>query len=235
MKLRLIGHAQTRAFRCIWMLEELGLPYEHLQAMPASKAVLEQNPSGKVPALVVSQDSSAGFPSSYVVTESAVINTFLGDRFPDSRLVPRHLSHERMQYDQLVMAIMTELDASALWIYHKHVTLGKFFGYVPETEEVSKNQFAKLNDVISIQLKKSNGPFLLGAQFTAADILYGHCLDWAKANGWADIIQSETIASYMEAYRKRPAYNRARAFRKDKTEGVIQRIPNEDPNLKSSL
>ena len=31
---RVIGYGGTRAFRVLWMLEELGLPYEHERLMP---------------------------------------------------------------------------------------------------------------------------------------------------------------------------------------------------------
>lgn len=214
MKLRLIGSAQTRAFRCVWMLEELGVPYELIPAMPSSKDAFEYNPSGKIPALVVTEDEPKQNEASFVVTESAVINTFLGDRFPDSGLVPKFLSRERIVYDQLIMSIMTELDATSLWMHRKHVALGKFFGYIPEIEKASAQEFQRMNGTIAKQLQTSGGPFLLGTQFTAADILYGHCLDWAKLNGWnITPSSSDAVEAYMKTYRARPAYKRAKEIR----------------------
>ena len=219
MKLRLIGSAQSRAFRCVWMLEELGVPYELIPAMPSSKEAFEHNPSGKIPALVVTEDGAKQNESfSFVVTESAVINTFLGDRFPDSGLVPKFLSRERIVYDQLIMSIMTELDATSLWMHRKHVALGKFFGYIPEIEKASAQEFQRMNGTIAKQLQTSGGPFLLGAQFTSADILYGHCLDWAKLNGWntaasKSSLSDSVVETYMKTYRARPAYQRAKEIR----------------------
>lgn len=214
MKLRLVGNAQTRAFRCIWMLEELQIPYELSQAMPGSKEILAYYSSGKVPALIVNDENGDNKRVEYVVTDSAVINTFLGDRFPESALVPKFATPQRIVYDQLVMNIMTELDASALWVHRKHTMLGKFFGYIPQIEKASLQQFTKANDYLAMQLKKSGGPYLLGKQFTAADILYGHCLNWAKSNGWGDAMESDTVAAYMRTYRERPAYQRTREISK---------------------
>lgn len=42
-----IGTVRTRAARVLWMLEELGLPYEHLAAAPRSEGVTAFNPAGK--------------------------------------------------------------------------------------------------------------------------------------------------------------------------------------------
>ena len=63
-----IGNAQSRAARVLWMLEELGLPYEHVGVKPHASEVNAFNPSGKVPVLLVD-----GAP----VTDSTAINQYL--------------------------------------------------------------------------------------------------------------------------------------------------------------
>ncbi|MDP5349379.1 MAG: glutathione S-transferase, partial [Paracoccaceae bacterium] len=45
-----IGGTQSRAFRVMWMLEELEQPYKHIAAKPHSPEALAANPSGKIPA-----------------------------------------------------------------------------------------------------------------------------------------------------------------------------------------
>ena len=153
-------------------------------------------------------------PLSYAITESPVINTFLGDRFPDRCLVPKPLSHDRLLYDQLIMKIMSELD-EPLWMNRKHTELGKFFGYIPEIKEASLRQFKRADKIIARELESSGGPFLMGSQFTAADILYVHCLDWAVKNGWQDSLRSEMVVNYLNICRERPAYQRARELRRN--------------------
>ncbi len=46
-----IRSTKTRAFRVVWMLEELGLPYQHDPSGPRPEAARARNPSGKVPTL----------------------------------------------------------------------------------------------------------------------------------------------------------------------------------------
>ena len=66
---KVIGKAQTRTFRVLWMLEEIGQPYEHLPVAPASAEAKTYNPLGKIPALV---DGAA------TLTDSVAIMTYSG-------------------------------------------------------------------------------------------------------------------------------------------------------------
>ena len=65
---RAYGHVRSRAFRVLWMLEELGVEYEYINHRPASEAMKSINYSGKVPALEV---------DGTVITDSAAIMNFL--------------------------------------------------------------------------------------------------------------------------------------------------------------
>jgi glutathione S-transferase len=103
---KLLGPASMRTFRCLWMLEELGLPYEHVSsAMPLSKQVQQYNPLGKVPVLLMvmmyptkpnttrngdeDDDDDTAIPTTTTTTtddtvvasiyESSAITTYLGD------------------------------------------------------------------------------------------------------------------------------------------------------------
>ena len=49
--LKVIGTRKSRAFRVLWMLEELGVDYQHNPTMPRSSHALASNPSGKLPTL----------------------------------------------------------------------------------------------------------------------------------------------------------------------------------------
>lgn len=78
MPLTLYGSPRTRASRCLWMLEELGLPYEHVPLNPVvgqtrTPAYLAINPLGKVPTLV---------DAALILTESTAINIYLAERQP---------------------------------------------------------------------------------------------------------------------------------------------------------
>ena len=74
---QLYGHARSRAFRCLWLLEELGIPYEHHPvrfdtAEIHEPAYLAINPNGRVPAL---RDGEL------VIWESLAINHYLVDKY----------------------------------------------------------------------------------------------------------------------------------------------------------
>ncbi len=73
--LTLYGTANSRAFRCLWMLEELGCQYEHVPvdfAGGSRKAdYLRLNPNGRVPCLVDGE---------LVLFESLAINLYLARR-----------------------------------------------------------------------------------------------------------------------------------------------------------
>lgn len=51
-ELKIIGAAAFRTFRNLWMLEELGVVYTHVNAMPRSPEANAVNPFGKIPALI---------------------------------------------------------------------------------------------------------------------------------------------------------------------------------------
>jgi glutathione S-transferase len=179
--LHLMGPAWTRTFRCLWMLEELGVPYEHVDAQPVSRRVKKFNPSGKVPVLLEYEDRSISTSNndqpSFVLTESVAINTYLGDCYDVHKLalVPAVGTRERAIYDATVCSILSELDAQSLWIHRKHEGMGQYFGYIPDAVEHAAQHFQRMNGQVAQQVVTSGGPYLLGAKFTAADILYVHC------------------------------------------------------------
>ena len=169
-KLTLLGPASMRPFRCLWMLEELGLQYKHIpKALPQSRFVKKYNPLGKVPVLLIhdsgeqesgndhQQDSVEQDPS-FVLYESAAIVNYLGDNFAatnnnDSIYIPQVGTNERGIYDQTLYMIVSELDSQGLWIHRKHETMGKYFGYIPDAVQHAKEYFNKTNDTLIQQLK----------------------------------------------------------------------------------
>ncbi|KAG7355416.1 glutathione S-transferase, C-terminal domain containing protein [Nitzschia inconspicua] len=213
---KIMGSANFRTFRCLWMLEELGIEYEHVpSASPQSEQVKKYNPLGKVPVLIEDNE--------FALYESGAILTYLGDRYDANNnsgnkklsppLVPRAGTRERGLYDQTMSVLLTELDAQGLWIHRKHEALGGIFTFIPEAVEHAKKYFSKTNRVLLQQIK-NQGPYLLGPAFSGVDIVYIHCLDWSKSIGWNDRWKDDpTLQGYLELCKSRPAYIRTKQIR----------------------
>jgi glutathione S-transferase len=82
--LRIYGWKRSRAVRCMWVMEELGLEYEQIPLNPhagetRNPEYLALNPTGKIPTLV---------HDGFVLSESAAINIYLASNFPGT-LWPR--------------------------------------------------------------------------------------------------------------------------------------------------
>ena len=80
--LRIYGWKKSRAVRCMWVLEELGLEYEQIPLNPhagetRTPEYLALNPAGKIPTLV---------HDGFVLSETVAINWYLASSFPGTLL-----------------------------------------------------------------------------------------------------------------------------------------------------
>jgi glutathione S-transferase len=191
----LIGLTQTRALRVKWTLEELGLPYMQIPAKPQSDVAKEHNPSGKVPALIV--DGAA-------LTDSVAIITYLADKHNGLTLKAGTLGRARQ--DGFTHFVLDELDA-ILWTAARHSFVLPDDKRVPEVKTSLKWEFERSEALLVSQM--GDGPFLMGAEFTIADILLGHCLDWAIGAKFG--ISQRRLKEYLITLHARPAYKAARA------------------------
>ena len=191
----LIGLTQTRAMRVKWALEELGLPYTQLPAAPRSDEANEHHPSGKVPALVV---------DGATLTDSVAIITYLADKHNGLTFKAGTLGRARQ--DGFTHMILDELDA-VLWTAARHGFVLPEDKRVPEVKASLKWEFARSEEVLVSQM--GDGPYLMGEEFTIADILLAHCLDWAIGAKFG--ISQPRLKSYLNTLHERPAYKAARA------------------------
>lgn len=226
-KLTLYGDLNMRPFRNIWLLEEIQVPYTHVVCKPWSRVAKSIHPLGKVPALLVEVwhhkydgsgdgDSKDEKNSSFVVLESAAINTFLGDlarELPSQvlinttmpLLVPPPATQQRAKYDMLSMFVMTEIDSQSLWIERKHGQLSDVFGDAPAAVIEAKRQFDNALNVMVGEIITNNhgrtgdarddGEYLLSAGFSAVDIIFAHCCFWAQQIGWLEKKRSVIASS----------------------------------------
>ncbi len=187
-----IGAKATRAVRVLWMLEELGQPYSHNPAKPQSDSVVEMNPAGKVPVLVV-----AGTP----ITDSTAILQFLADKH--GALTYAAGSLERARQDSLTQFLLDEFDA-ALWMAARHSFI------LPEAlrygaiKDSLKWEFQRSQK--TLVLRMGDGPFLMGERMTVPDIIAAHCGIWAATAKFP--VSEPVLSAYFARMRARPALQR---------------------------
>ena len=187
----IIGSPTSRAFRVMWMLEELGEPYTVRKEQPRSEAVMALNPSGKVPVFI---DGDA------VITDSTAIMTYLADKhgaltFPAGTI-------ERAKQDALTHCILDEIDA-ILWTAARHSFILPEEKRVPAIKDPLMWEYARN---ISRLMEHMDGPYLMGETFTLADIILAHCGSWARAAGFPT--DNARFVEYIKACRARPAFQK---------------------------
>lgn len=187
----IIGSPTSRAFRVMWMLEELGEPYKVQKEQPRSDAVKALNPSGKIPVFI---DGDA------VITDSTAIMTYLADKhgaltFPAGTI-------ERAKQDALTHCILDEIDA-VLWTAARHSFVLPEEKRVPAIKDPLMWEYARN---ITRLMEQMEGPYLMGETFTLADIILAHCGSWARAAGFPS--DNERFVEYIKACRARPAFQK---------------------------
>ncbi|QFT98743.1 Glutathione S-transferase [Roseovarius sp. THAF8] len=186
-----IGSKASRAFRVLWLLEELGVDYDHTPAGPRSAEAVAANPSGKIPALRV---------DGAVVTESVAIMSFLADRH--GALTHKAGTLERARQDALAHQILDDVDC-ALWMAARHTFVLPEDKRVPEVKETLKWEYeaniARLSEALE-------GPFLMGEKMTVPDILLVHCLRWAEIAKFPE--PGKVLAEYRARLEAREAFRK---------------------------
>ncbi|SFM05836.1 glutathione S-transferase family protein [Shimia aestuarii] len=188
-----IGNIASRAFRVMWMLEELGQPYEFSPEKPHSERVRSLNPSGKIPIL---KDGDA------VISDSTAILTYLADKH--GALTYPAGTVERAQQDSLTHQILDEIDA-VLWTAARHSFV------LPEDKRVSDVKPSLMweysRNVANI-MARAKGPYLMGDMMTIPDIILTHCGGWALSAKFPT--DNAEFKTYLKNARARPAFQKLR-------------------------
>jgi glutathione S-transferase len=179
------------------MLEELGQSFETklLSFGPEMKtpAYLALNPMGKVPTLV---------HDGVVITETAAIIAYLADAFPEAGLAPELSSPARGAYYRWLFFGAGPFEAAATNNYLKVEVQPKqesFVGY---------GSFKLVLDTLESAL--SQGPYLLGDQFSAADVYIAAQIGLGLRFG--SIEPRPAFHAYYQRLSARPAALRAAAI-----------------------
>ena len=196
-KLTLYHAAPSRSSIVRWMLEELGEPYE-LQLLSLAKGEQHQpshlavNPMGKVPALK---------HGDVVVTEAAAICTYLADEFPQARLNVPIGDPRRGPYLKWLFFSPSCIEPA--------MTDRAFpRAEQPRRGTLGYGDFDTVTNVVANGVEP--GPYLLGEQFTVADVIVGSTLRWGLMFGL--LPTRPEFMAYVGRLEQRPALQRATAL-----------------------
>jgi glutathione S-transferase len=189
----------SRSSVVLWMLEEVRQPYD-VELLSLSKGenmkaeYLAVNPMGKVPTLV---------HKGVAITEVAAICTYLADEFPDAKLAvptgtPRRGVYLKWMFFGPGCLEPAVTDRAAP---RKDPARRAMLGY---------GDFDTTMNVIADQVTRA--PYLMGDQFTAADVLIGANLRWGMI--FKIIPERKEFVDYVARLTAREASQRAEA--KDK-------------------
>jgi len=191
-----VGARGSRISRVLWMLEELGVPYEFVEVGRRSAEAYALNPSGKVPILIDGE---------LKITDSAAICVYLADKHADVGMGAAPGLAGRAEMDSWMHFAQSEFEAP-LWNKLRHRFLLPVELRVDVGPAVA-HDFA--NEVKALDGRLGDGTFALGNRFSAVDVLLGDIGAWARGGRFP--IDSERVNAYLDRVLSRPARARAQA------------------------
>ena len=203
----------SRSQRVLWLLEELGLPYEvrlykrDPQTMMAPPELRRVHPLGKSP--VISDGD-------VTVAESGAIVEYLLDAYGDGRLRPPAGSAERRRFTYwLHFAEGSAMPPLLMKLIFDQVRKAKVpFFIKPVVKGIAdKVTSAYIAPNLEAQLAFMEGelagqPWFAGSEFTAADVQMSFALEAAAARGGLDS-RYPRLTDWLARIHARPAYHRA--------------------------
>lgn len=193
--MRLYHVPPSRSTRVLWLLEEIGQPYE-LTVMKGEDRQTDEHrrrhPLGRVPVL----EDDEGF-----LFESAALCLHLADLYPDAQLNWPLGTHERALVYQWTVFAMTELEPAIIEARrHREDD--------PARAQAGVERFQAA--AAAVEQALDGHEYLVGDRFSVADLVCGAVLIFANSAGLTDELPN--IEAYIERLEARPARQRATAI-----------------------
>ncbi|MEH1837759.1 MAG: glutathione S-transferase family protein [Nostoc sp.] len=179
--LKLYGGARSRASIVHWYLEELGIPYEFVK--------LDMQVGEHLQPAYLEINPVGKVPAivdgDFKLWESGAILLYLADKYSKSSLS----SEERAVFYQ--------------WVLFANATLGPGIFVEASREREMPRLLTPLNEIFSKQ------PFVLGDEFTVADVAVGSILSYISVMLKLDLSPYPAVLNYMKQLSERPAFQRS--------------------------
>jgi glutathione S-transferase len=191
--MQLYWSPRSRAFTALWLMEETGRPYERvlIDIRTGAQRKLEYlaiNPMGKVPAL---KDGDA------TLAEAAAICAYVAERYPEAKLAPPVGDPLRAKYLYWLFFAPGCIEPAMVQIATK-IEMQSFAAGWGDAQRVY--------DVLDNALAK--GPWILGKNFSAADIAIGSALNFSVRQ-FKMVPSRPSFDAYIDRCIARPAFERA--------------------------
>ncbi len=189
--MRLYHVPGTRSTRVLWLLEEIGAPYELTVMTREERQTPEhrqRHPLGRVPVL----EDNDGF-----LFESAALCLQLADLHPEAQLIPPAGTHARALVYQWTVFAMTELEPAIIEARRGDDD--------PARAQAGGERFQAAAHPIEQALNGHD--YLVGDRFSVADLVCGAVLIFGKSARLTDNLPN--ITAYLSQLEARPARTRA--------------------------
>jgi glutathione S-transferase len=191
--MQLYWSPRSRAFTTLWLMEETGQPYERvlIDIRTGAQRKLEYlaiNPMGKVPAL---KDGDA------TLAEAAAICAYVAERYPEANLAPPVGDPLRAKYLYWLFFAPGCIEPAMVQIATK-IEMQSFAAGWGDAQRVY--------DVLDNAL--AEGPWILGENFSAADIAIGAALNFSVRQ-FKMVPSRPSFDAYIDRCITRPAFERA--------------------------
>ncbi|MAB51721.1 MULTISPECIES: glutathione S-transferase family protein [unclassified Marinobacter] len=192
--LKLYGTPPTRALRVVWLLNELGLehelhPVDLMQDEHHQQNFLSLNPAAKVPVLV---------DGNLVLTESAAIQLYLAEKYPQAGFIPETLE-DRAQMYRWMFFLVTEVE-QPLWRIARHTFVYPDEKRIPQDVELARQECREMLEVLEQHMAERE--FMVGDRLSVADFNAAYTLDWANTDEM--LASAPRLRDYLKAMYARP-------------------------------
>jgi glutathione S-transferase len=181
-------------------LLEIGVPYrlelvDFAKDQQRSPEYLRLNPRGKVPALDID-----GVP----YAESLALLLILADRHPEARLAPPAGSAQRAAWYQWLAFLASSLaPVYRQWFYPADLGSTEHPAFV---RDALRERIEEAWTAVDAHLA-AHGPYLLGAEFSGADLLALMYMRWSR-NMPRPVTAWPALRQYADLLRTRPSWQR---------------------------
>jgi glutathione S-transferase len=188
---------QSRASMVHLMLEECGanyriVPVDFARGDNKTPEFLKLNPMGKLPTIV---------HRGVVVTETPAIIAYLADLHPQANLAPPIGDPARGTWYRWLFFGGSCFEPALLDTATKRPA--------PDPGTAGYGSYEQVVNALKTAL--TPGPWLLGEQFTAADVYVGSEINWAMMFGAPGLKGEKVFDDYVARLTARPAYKRTLA------------------------